>query len=84
MAPMWHPMANWTKDDESLLVDIQGQVTVEANVFNILPMRVGVHHENALKNFEFSGDENNFNINTGLLPLTLTLPGATLVQATTR
>ena len=84
LPPIYHTMANRKRDGESLLVSLQGKVRIEATALDIIPMRIGVHHETALKHFEFAGDENSSNINTGLLPMTITPPGATSCQAMAR
>ena len=47
-------------------------------------MCVSVPHKLSLKNFKLGGEENSSNINTGILPFTVTPSGATFAEATTR
>ena len=61
---------------------IQGEVAKEITHFKVLLMYIGVPNEIALKIFKWSGVDNNTNIHTGLLPLIVTPPGATIVKAT--
>ena len=57
---------------------------MESHYYKLLPVCISVHHEMALKNFKFCGDTNSTNIDTVLLPLTVTPPGATSVEGATR
>ena len=81
---IWHQMANWKRDSEPLFTLLQTQVTSDAAYYGVLPMCVSVSHELSLKNFKLGDDKNTSKIDTGILTFTVTPPGATSVEATTR
>ena len=59
LPPIWHQMANWKKDGESLLMSLQNQVMLTANHYDKKAFRLKVYHKSALENFEFAGDKIN-------------------------
>ena len=54
---------------------MQNQVTITSNHYDKKAFCVKVHHETSFKNLEFAGDKVNSNINSGLLPFTITPSG---------
>ena len=70
-----HQMANCKKDGKLVLVSMQNQVTVTLKHYDKKAFLVKVHHETSFKNLEFASDKINTNINSGLLPFTITPSG---------
>lgn len=73
----WSIMANQSKYDGPLLVLLQNQITLAVAYFDKTAIHVTIHHISGLKYAMWPGHENTSNINSGLLPFTVTTDNQT-------
>ena len=74
-------MANRKRDGEPLATLMRTQVGLKADHFGQTPPSVSVPQELSLKQFRLGEDENNYKIDSGILPFMVTPPGATSEEA---
>ena len=76
-------MANRKRDGEPLATLMRTQVGLKADHFGQTPPSVSVPQELSLKQFRLGEDENNYKIDSGILPFMVTPPRATSEEAAT-